>query len=359
MSSGQNGDKYSVICDNRQLYDSMLGDIRSAARAIFLETYIFGQDAVGREFLSALIERARAGVKVKLCVDGVGTASSLRFFQELISAGGEVKIFRLWRWTHHLIKDNNHRNHRKLMVIDDRVVYVGSANITSSSLEWRDVSIRIEGEFPKVFAGIFLDNFSLADKQIFRPMKYVRPIYFGDWEVIRDVPSFRHRILHDKLIRLFEEARSEIVLETPYFVPGRKFRRALKDAARRGVRVKLILPYKSDVRIADLMRNRYLGVLYRSGVKIFFYQEKILHSKIVMIDGQSFIIGSANLDHRSFSLQFELSLYGKEPSVLQNLNATIEQVFSTAVPFNYRKWKERSGWDKMLERMIYAIKFLL
>lgn len=329
--------RYKILSEPEKVFASMLRDIRSARKEIFLETYIYDDDKVGREFLSELVKKAEVGVKVRVLVDTWGSSVKKKFFRKLVEAGGSVRFFRelryAWRW----FNANHERNHRKLLIVDKKISYLGSINVTANGMSWRELVLRFEGDISLKFRKSFLDSwkrFNLAKSE------KMRRFLHEEFEIIQDSPLFGHVPTERSYRRLVRKARSEILIETPYFVPSIGVRKALKRAVERGVVVKLLLPRRSDLSALDILRNRYLGKLYRDGVKIFYY-DGVLHSKLLVIDDKFFLLGSSNLDYRSFRFQYEVNLLGKNVGLIRDLRKFFVRGLKSAKEFDYDVWQKR------------------
>ena len=345
---------YKFYSRTSDWYDDLIKDISQAKQYIYIETFRIGNDAVGQRLCDALIESYNRGIRVKVLVDWWGTGLTNEHVNRMIDAGIEVRFFKKFILSIFLFSKNHRRDHRKIVVIDDRVSYIGSANFTSYSLMWRESILRVEGQMGKVLKKIFYDNFKIYNKDISLPLLeklFCRTIRYNHFFFIRDVPSVFSQQIKKNYIRLIQNAKQHIFIETPYFLPGRKIYSELLQAVKRGITVNLIMPRSSDVKIVDYLRTDFLEKLYRKGVKIYFYQQNNLHAKLLLVDNELFAIGSANMDHRSFKYMFEIVVVGDEPAVCKLVNEHIQQTLSLSVP--YEKSAERS--TPLFKRIIALI----
>jgi cardiolipin synthase len=343
---------FEIFSEPRKIYSRMIKDIREARKYVFLETYIYDRDRIGRTFRDELIKKAREGVDVRVLVDAWGSASvKSGFFDRLVKCGGIVRFFRDLIYTVRWFSKNHERNHRKLIVIDDSVSYLGSSNITASGLDWRELVLRLEGEISGHFREAFLQNWD-SGKITGRRLK--RILHRG-FEIIQERPSKITRLTEKKYAGLVRGARKEIRIENPYFVPSFKIRRELVKAVRRGVKVKIILPFVSDVRIIDLVRNRYLSFLYKRGIEIYYYK-KILHSKLLIVDDKFFLLGSSNLDYRSFVHQYDINIVGRDKRIISSLTKFFDSGLKQCKGFNYSEWKSRNSFGKILEMFLSFVR---
>ena len=353
--------QYLLIDDTFQLYNLMLGDIAGAKEYILLETYKFANDHMGERFRDALTKKAREGVKVRILIDSWGKGPvSENFFTELIRYKGEVKFFEKIKISSDLFTRGNRRDHRKILVIDDNISYLGSANITGYNLNWRELSLRTEGDLALALKKVFMENYEAFNPYIIsNKLTFTRTIYHGDFEIMRDVPSLPLQRIRKKYAQMIKQAKTSIVIETPYFLPGYNLRKALTDAGRRKVEVKIIMPKNSDVRMIDILRNKYLGLLFKNNVQIYFYGPYNLHAKMMLIDGSVFSISSANFDYRSFRFQYEIALIGYEQSIIDQLQAHVSETLRSSETFNYESWEKRSFIEKFFEWLLTPFRHLL
>jgi len=345
--------------DNLLLYASMLKDISEAKTSIYLETYRINDDAIGIKFRDALAAKCKEGLEVLLLVDSWGTSASSSFFSSITNNGGKVKYFKKLKFFIDFFTKNHRRNHRKLLIIDDYITYIGSSNYTAYSLTWRELVLRIEGDISIYFKKTFKDSLSIYKKYHFKKYAYKKTIKLGDYEIVQDIPSIYHQRVRKKFKELITKAKKEILIETPYFLPGYKMRKALIDAAQRGVDVTVITPKNSDVKLVDRIRNKSLGQYYQNNVKIKFYTPNNLHAKCLLIDNEIFSVGSPNFDYRSFRYQYEIILVGSHTPTNESIRNHISKTMVDCEDFNYQKWKYRPRIEKILEIILLPLRYLL
>lgn len=350
--------KIKMYSDPLAFYPAMLQDIQNAAHFIYLEIYRFRNDPIGIRFRDNLIKKCREGVKVNLLIDSWGASSNLHFFKDLIELGGEVKFFKKIRISWDAFTKNHRRDHRKILVIDDEICWIGSANIAGYALNWRESMFRITGGIATYFKEVFLENVKIYNKFLYDKIAYTRKIDYGNFQIIRDVPSLKHQPIQRKHLELIQNARKDIYLETPYFLPGSNLRKALMEAANRGVNVNIIIPKKSDVHILDVLAGKYMGDLARQKVHIHFHLGQNLHAKIFMVDRKYFMIGSANFDYRSFRYQHEICLFGEHKSLNRQLMQHFNQSLRDTAPFDYHNWLKRPRLQKLFEWLLVPFRHL-
>ncbi len=314
----------------QEVFPAMLTAIHAARESIRLETYICTDGKIGRQFRDALVRAAQRGVRVSMLVDALGCwLLSDTFFEPLIAAGGKVHRFNplhLWRF--------GVRDHRKLLVCDERTAFIGGFNLADEyagdgvNSGWCDLGVRIEtGAVVGELASSFDELFALADfrrKPLLRLRAFKRrrksrvlPAEIPFWSRPGPAASPLHSGLHQDFVRA-----QEVRIMTAYFLPTRKLRHDLLRLMRRGGRVRLILAGKSDVLLAQLAGRSLYHRLLTAGVEIYEYQPQILHAKLVIVDHTAYV-GSANFDVRSLKLNYELMLRFEEKA----FTATAREIF--------------------------------
>ena len=345
--------QYQLYTVPAEYYKAMLEDISRAKKYIYLEIYKFYDDETGKWFREALTRKAAEGLEVKVLIDSWGASFPDDYFNELRDLRGEVRLFLKIKVVIDFFTKNHRRNHRKILVIDDKISWLGSANITEYSLSWRELMLRIQdSQLSTSLKKIFNLDFRLYNKYIIEKNSYIRLIRHGDFELVRDVPSITKKRINKKYIRLIKSAEQQILIETPYFLPGYFLRKALMDACKRGVEVTVVVPRHSDVMLIDILRNRYLGPLYLQGLKFRYYLPGNLHAKAMLVDKKIFAIGSPNFDYRSFRYMHEIVLIGREESIIRQLEEHITETLNHSEAFNYEKWKRRPKLQMFLEWLI-------
>jgi cardiolipin synthase len=353
-------EKYTLFDDNLKLFNKILEDMKNAKRSIWIEIFRFGKDAMGEKFRLMLYQKAKEGLSIKVLVDAWGTGGDLNFFSELIRLGVDVRIFRKMRFDRGFLAKNHCRNHRKLIIIDSQIAYMGSSNITTYCLSWRELNLRTtDHSLLTIFRLSFRDSFRNYNKYNIIMVGSYKTYHFNDWTFIQDYPDPYRQKIKEKYEHLISEAKEEVIVETPYFLPGHVLRKCLMDAAQRGVKVMVFVPYNSDVHVVDIIRRHYLGILYRSGVELKFYAAGNLHAKSLMIDKKIFSISSANFDYRSFRYQYEIALIGQEKEIINQMQEHFDYSLQLCRSFDYESWKNRSNIEKIIETILLPFRYLM
>ena len=335
-----------MLVDGGGKYPRLLGDIAAARHGIHAEYYIYHPDRSGTALRDALVEAARRGVKVRLLMDAVGSVKApARFFQPLLDAGGEIQWFHPMRYGR-LLKFwkrpwLNLRTHRKIVVIDSRIAYTGGINITDDQDErldpqaYRDLHLRLEGNVVRELQRVFVEDWIYASGDrglIAEVVGQLPPAREGPVpvQIITSGPDSSWEAIHRAHVAAIHAAKQRVWMTTPYFVPGEAAMMALTSAALGGLDVRLLVPRQSDSRLVTYAARSYFDDLLAAGVKIYEYGPRLLHSKALLVDDDLVLIGSANFDHRSFRLNFEVQALINDRGVAGCLARQIESEFAHA-----------------------------
>jgi cardiolipin synthase len=338
----------------------MIADIESARKYVYIETFRIGNDEIGNRFLRAINEKAKEGLDVKMLVDGWGVANpGNEYYKHIEDNGGEVRFFEKIKFNTDIFTRSHRRNHRKLLLIDDEITWIGSSNLTGYNLNWRESMLRMKDEITYTFSRLFMQDFRLYNKYIFNKVYNSRLVRYEDYEIVRDIPSIAYKRINKKFIQLIKSAEKNIFVETPYFLPGFMLRKAMTDAVKRGVKVTVIIPKRSDVTLVDVLRNKYLGPLSKNGIQFLYYTVNNLHAKLLLIDDRYFAIGSSNFDYRSFRYMFEIMLFGDEPLISVQVKEHFKKTVKKSDPFVYKTWENRPPINKFFEWILLPFRHLL
>ncbi len=351
--------KYRLYDDPIKYYNSMLDDIENSKKFVYIETYKFGNNTIGKKFRDAITNKAKEGVEVKVLIDSWGSSIPDNFFDELKKYGGEVRFFEKIKINIDMFTRSHRRNHKKLLLIDDNISYLGSSNLTDYNMIWRESMIRMSGGICLVLKKVFFDDFKIYNKYIRYKRSLIQKLWYQNIEIVRDVPSITHQKIKGRYEDLIKNATREIVIETPYFLPGFLLRKNLIDAARRGVEVKVIIPKQSDVRMINILHGRYLEMLHTRNIKVLYFTPYNLHAKILLVDNKIFSIGSSNFDYRSFRYMHEIALFGTNTEIVALVKKHIKETITHCEPFNYEVWKQRPAIQKFFEWILLPFRHLL
>jgi cardiolipin synthase A/B len=302
-----------LLVDGEQTYNAIFAAIRAAKHHVHLEYYIYEPDKIGTALRDLLIEKARAGVKVRLLVDALGAAQlKEKFLSPLRQAGADIAFFHPTRMRIRPVW--NMRTHRKIVVCDGKVGFTGGINITDSEDErtrpdaYHDAHLLLEGSAARWLQMIFLEDWFYTTGEALGGDALLPDVAPGPFavQIIPSGPDSEWEAIHRAYIAAIESGTKRIWLTTPYFVPGEAALMAITSAALRGVDVKLLVPKRGDSAFVTAAARSYYDELLRSGVHVFEYTERMLHSKTLVVDDDFALIGTANFDNRSFRLNFEV-----------------------------------------------------
>ena len=366
------GNQVLLLQDGPATYKAMFAAIASAKDHINMETYILDDDDIGRQFAEALMDKQRQGVQVNIIRDSVGTiATPAAFFQELAATG--IKLLEFNPINPLQSRKNwslNQRDHRKLLVADGSIAFLGGINISSvysggsfgksspaAPLAWRDTHLQLRGPVVTEFQKLFIATWEkqkgepLAAKNYFPKLDAVGPHVVRAIGSAPDEPFSR---IYATLLSAINSAESSVRLTNAYFAPDPQLLAALIGAAQRGVDVTLILPSQTDSWLVFHAGRNYYGQLLRGGVKIYQRRGVILHSKTALIDGVWSTVGSTNLDWRSFLHNQELNAVVLGPEFGKQVQAMFDRDLALSDPITLREWQRR-GLDLRIKELFARV----
>lgn len=358
------GNAVELLENGEAFYPAVFGAIAQAKREVLVETFILFEDKVGFELQRVLIDAARRGARVDLSIDGWGSADlSREFFARLAEAGVQLRAFdpkpKWYSLRLHLFR----RMHRKIVVVDGRVAFVGGINFSADHLAdfgaeaKQDYSLRVEGPLAARIRGFAIAQLDAQGRR-YRPRLPV-PLEAGTAEamlVTRD--NRRHRDAIERQYRAaIRSAQREIIIANAYFFPGYRLLKAMRRAARRGVRVRLVLQGQPDMAIVKHAASALHAQLMRAGISIHEYCKRPLHGKVALVDDEWATVGSSNLDPLSLALNLEANVIVRDRAFTQQLRAALERLIEN----DCRRLElsqvaaERSGWRSLLDSFAYHL----
>ena len=360
------GNRVEIHTDGPDFYPAMLEAIRSATRSVNMECYIFQPGQVADQFIEALAERARMGVNVTLVVDAIGSFSLWgRPLRRLREAGCRVASYQQMEW-HRLARLNN-RTHRELLVIDGRVAFIGGAGVADwwatpekkRTRPWRDTMARMEGPIVAALQGVAAENWLECCGEIMTGSEFfpsLEPVGATTAFVIKSSPSDRATASRVAFQLLMEGADHHVRIATPYFLPDRALRRAFIQLARRGVAVDIIVPGRhTDQRWVRLASRRMWGQLLEAGVRIHQYRPAMTHMKVLIVDELWAVLGTTNIDNRSFEHNDEINVALRDPEVAARLLTDYEQDLRDSDEMTYARWRRRPLWEKIVGPFVWIL----
>ena len=353
------GNQVTILNNGDETFSSIISEIKKAQKFIHLQFYIFDDDNIGNEILDILKERAAAGVEVRIIIDDVGGWQLKKsFFKRIRDAGIEIECFLKVRFPMFTSKVN-YRNHRKIVVVDGVVGFIGGINIADRYLTgndemgiWRDMHLRIEGDAVLAMQEIFLIDWYFVKQEELTDPKYfpaVDPIGETLVQIVPSGPDSDWPAIMMGFLQSISSAVKYVYIATPYFMPTESVLMAIKAAALGGIDVRILIPEKSDARFTHMCSRSYIKELLIAGVKVYFYHKGFLHSKFLVVDDLLCSIGSANMDFRSFEHNFEVNafIYDQEKAT-EARNIYLEDLNDSRQIF-YDLWILRPRWTKFKE----------
>jgi len=352
-----------ILTNGSETFPKIIEELKKAKHHIHIEFYIVRNDEIGNQLKDILIEKALNGVKVRFLYDAVGSWKlSRNFVKDLRKAGVEILPFSPVKIP--VLNDTiNYRNHRKIIVIDSNVGFVGGLNIGDEYLgknhyfgKWRDTHLYLNGEGVRTLQFIFLQDWYYMTNELIDDKEYfdINASSYsskGAIQLVSGGPDRKHEVIKELFFAMITSARKSIYIASPYFVPDEDILTALKVAANGGVKVKILMPDRPDKKIVFYASRSYFPELLEAGVEIYEYRQGFLHSKILIVDDEIASVGTANMDMRSFRLNFEVTafLYLEESinHLVNDFNNDIHD--SEAIIFN--DFKKRPIYKRIFESL--------
>ena len=360
--------KVTRFVTGNEKFETLIQDIRNAKEFIHLEYYIWRGDELGKRLVDELTKKAAEGVEVRLLYDGMGNASLPKhFFDELHAAGGYTAAF-LPRFIIRI----NYRNHRKLCIIDGKVGYIGGFNVGDEYLgivprygAWRDTHLRVEGDAIDQMQIRFIKDWNFTTKygsvQLDRRYFPLREQNEDGikMQIVSSGPDTKWHNIRNGYFKMIMEAEHTVYLTTPYFVPDDSIFEALRVAALSGLDVRILIPGNPDHLFVYWASMSYLGQLLEAGVRCYQYEKGFIHAKSVCIDGKVASVGTANMDIRSFDLNFEVNAFLYDTAFTQQLEQDFLADLKNSVEITQEWYKHRKWWFKVKEAIARLISPML
>ena len=373
-NSGQfplfSNNKMEVFNNGKDKFERLFADIENAKHFIHVEYYIIEADEIGNRLKELLIKKAQEGIEIRLIFDDVGCWKvPVSFFDEMRHVGIMTETFLEVRF-HRLTSKINFRNHRKIVIIDGKIGYTGGMNIADRYWKgldwgiWKDLHFRIEGNAIEALESAFLIDWYFVKRELLPLKNYIpegRDLLKGsiNMQIVTGGPFGEWREILHAYLKLIHTAKEYVYLQTPYFLPEESLLSALQSAALSGVDVRLMIPEKSDTKMAYLATRSYLKSVMKAGVKVYFYQPGFLHSKLVVTDDFLAVVGSTNLDFRSFEHNFEISAFIYDTETAIRLKNLFLEDLQDCTKINLSRWVKRPLTIRFLESLVRLFSPLL
>lgn len=372
-----NETKTTLLTDGDETFTEILSSIQEAKHHIHIQYYIYRSDEIGTKLRDALIEKAKAGVTVRFLFDALGSyALRTSFLQPMKDAGIEVVEFDpvLSPW---LIETVNYRNHRKIIIIDGKIGFTGGLNVGDEYLGhskkfpiWRDSHLKLEGKALYKLQAIFLEDwlYGCSGFNNYSWEPFMNEQYFPIWkapdakgavQIVASGPSANDKTIRNALLAAMLSAKQSIWIATPYFIPDQETLTLLRLSAKAGIDVRILYPGISDSIISDQASQSYFTPLLEAGVSIYRYKDGFMHAKIVLIDDTIATIGTANMDIRSFELNYELIAILYESQTVLDIKRDFEQDFKDSIEIRWEVFQKRRIQKRIVESLMRLISPLL
>ena len=362
-----------LLINGETKFPEVLEAMRQAKHHIHIEYYIYEDDDIGRAIEQIMIEKAQAGIEVRFIYDDFGSASIRKTLAKRLRENG-VRAFPFYKIK--LIKlasRLNYRNHRKIIVVDGRISFVGGINISEkysnafkeNELYWRDTHLKIEGDATAILQHIFIGdwNYCSDEKLTINEQYFPKPelveTQTKNIQIVSSGPDSDRPSIYYAIVKAIQSAKKEIFLTTPYFIPGETIIDAMKMAALSGVDVKLLVPGISDSFLVNSAAKSYYTILLRAGVKIYLYQKGFVHAKTLVADRCLAMVGTANLDYRSFDLNFEVNAVVYDEEIANELADNFHLDLQDAEQIEINAWLNRPKHIQLIEKIVRLISPML
>ncbi len=350
--------KIEILSRGEDIFQSMFDAIRNAKDHIHIEFFIFEDDKLSNELRELLIQKSREGVRVRMIYDYVGSINlSSRYLHTLRYAGVYVRPFLPLRLRLRRSKIN-YRNHRKLVVVDGKIGFTGGINIADRYLygsrlgQWRDTVVRIEGAGVHGIQKLFLTDWYFVERKLITAAKYFpEPQRYEEnlVQLVSSGPDTDWQSIMQGIAAAIMAAEKYVYIHTPYFMPNELMSGCIQMAALSGTEIRLMIPEKSDAPLSDLSSSSYLGDMMEAGVRVFIYKKGFLHSKAIVLDDFVSIIGSTNMDDRSFDQNFEANAFIYDTQTALQLKELFMNDLNKCEELTYDAWNNRKRRQKLKE----------
>ncbi|WP_327150888.1 phospholipase D-like domain-containing protein [Nocardia sp. NBC_01329] len=360
------GNRLVALRNGDEIFPAMLSAVDAAEHTIDMMTFVYWQGEIARRFARALAERAEAGVRVRLLLDGFGSRSIEKELLTMMErAGVQIAWFR--KPLHLSPLQQNHRCHRKVLVVDERCAFTGGVGIAEEwcgdardEHEWRDTHVQVEGPAVDGVAAAFAQNWAECHDELFDDRDRFTaqaPAGSAIVQVVRGSAGVGWQDMQTLLRVVIESAEQRLRLATAYFAPDEYFVELLCAAARRGVEVEILLPGPyTDKRVCQLAGQHFYSALLACGVRILQYQPTMMHAKVITVDGIAALIGSTNFNRRSLDHDEEIMLVALDRQFTATLDGQFDTDKRVSEPIEEKRWHRRSPWQRVKEAAVRPIR---
>lgn len=350
-----------VLTNGEEAFPEMYRCIDAAKHHIHADYYIIAGDEAGQKFANVMIAKAREGVEVRISYDDVGSGVSRKMLREMRDAGVQAYPFMPVQFPN-LTSKINYRNHKKILVIDGQVGFVGGMNISNNYTNdglsggfWRDTHLKITGDAVRSLQVLFVLNWSFVSKENLIAKKQYFPQTTSKGQKLVQIaesgPDSPWPSIMQGMFAAITTATDHVYIQTPYFIPNQEISIAIETAALSGVDVRIMIPYKGDSIITQAASFSFLKPIVDAGAKVYLYQKGMLHAKTLMVDGNLCSVGTTNMDQRSFDLNFEVNAFLFDVETTAKLVSDFEKDIEDCVLIDRHRWEDRTKARKLVESL--------
>lgn len=355
---------YNVYDTTQKAWMAMLESIEKAEKSIYWEVYILIDDEAGNKFFEILEKKAQQGLDVKLVLDYWGSFwLSKKKIEELRASGVDLRMFQQKKIPIRGIKDwLFRRTHRKILVVDEKIGFIGGVNVSKTMEDWNDIHICVKGDMVFSLLRSFAKSYIICGgkrKNVKKLLKYSYHVEDENINFIYDEAHANKSTARKKYIEALKKAKQKVIFFSPYYFPDKFFLKALWLARKKGIKIDLLFPFRSDVRIATYVAYAWFSLMTKMGINIYITKE-MMHGKGVIVDDEWAMVGSSNLDHLSFHRNYEANIQLHEKKIVKKIKSIITRWKKNSVKINHKHWEKRfflRKWREKIWNKIYVFYF--
>ncbi len=356
--------EYNIYHTTKEAWEAMLVAIAEAKRSIYWEMYILVDDDAGNRFFDLLTSKAKEGLEIKIILDYWGSFwLSNKKINELKATGIDIRIFQPRKNPFAGFKDwFMRRTHRKILIVDDRIGFVGGVNVDKNMENWDDLVVELRGKPVRSLLRSFARTYIICGgdkKTVYHLFKYRYRVHHDTFDIVYDDIDRTESRIKNKYLESIYKARERIILFSPYYFPDKHFLQALWTARKRKVRIDLLIPFRTDVRFATYAAYAWFSVMSKLGVKVHL-TKNMMHGKGMVVDDDLAFVGTSNLEHSSFDYNQEVNVALKDKKVVARVKHILEKWILDADTLDQKRWDRRGWFSKFKEivaRKLYAFWF--
>jgi len=350
----------NIYDSTQKAWDAMYQVVCSAKKSIYWEVYIFMDDDAGHRFFEKLKEKSRAGVDVKLIIDFWGSyALSRKSIADLKKAGIELLVFRQKKFSFkHFRAWWMDRTHRKILIVDEKIGFIGGVNVGKEMTHWQDIQVQLRGKVVRSLLRSFARTYIMCGgnkKNVKHLLKYKYRVADENMNIIYDNYGRKKSRTHQLYLRAMKKARERVVLFSPYYFPDKELLQAMWDARKRGVKIDLVIPFRTDLKVVTWAAYAWFAILSKKGVRIHLMKKKMMHGKGIIVDDDWTMIGSTNLEHGSLFHSHEANVQFKQKRIVKKMKRVLERWIKSSELFDLPRWQRRKWFHRLRDNIAAAL----